>query len=256
MTFRHHEEALHAYVLNGAQHQNQKAIRAAMVAASAEAREQDNHLSKTVPKLKPHEISAIDQYTGSDYRELNDALNHHNPEPWFDEDMEHTHKSLQSAISRNGPADHEMHVYAGMPGSNLHYNLKEGGHFIMKGYTSTSIHPNIAHGFAKDHEEANNPEPEPDEGSDENDPTYTSEHHIAHFIIPKGHKGWLYVAGHSQHPEEKEVLLPPNTRARHMGTKRFEGPRFGNNRNVSVVHSFLLKPNEKINDPQGNLFDD
>jgi hypothetical protein len=194
----------------------------AFIKVDNEVRDQDRHLRNiTGDNFNQRHVAAIAKYTDGEYRGLNEALidHHRSGEAWkkanpMSDWHQELHESLTSAYDHAVPADHDIHVYSGMSAGNMQFNTTSGSHFKTHAYTSTSIDPRIAHNFASDHE---------DEIADWDEGSVLRECHIAHFVIPKKHNGWLYVAPHSSHSSEHEILLPPGIKAEHHKSEVLRG---------------------------------
>jgi hypothetical protein len=128
---------------------------------------------------------------------------------------EHT-KNLDHVTSHK--TEHDMHVYRGF--GNMHIKgMKEGSIYHDKGYTSTTINPEIAKRFNNNRHHPNN---------------YT----VAKIHVPKGTKG--YYIGHHDYGQagEKEFLL-------HRGTHfKITGHSHDPEKNIHVVHMTVHKQDE------------
>lgn len=122
------------------------------------------------------------------------------------------HHGIQNVfrdVAAKNPLPEDVHSYAGFSNGKLKrvagggiHNLKKGDEVHFPGYTSTSISPATAVSFFDAFDAT--------DGIDR-------QHHIAHFHVPKGHKGALYVGTVSKHPVEQELLLNAGTKATFMG---------------------------------------
>ncbi|EEZ4485665.1 hypothetical protein FHD35_17640 [Escherichia coli] len=88
--------------------------------------------------------SAIELYTGCEYRQLNDALRNSLP---LNGTMQEIIKGLNEVFSKNPNFGSVLRTYRGVPHKTNLSDLKEGEVCTVKGYLSTSRNKDIANGF-------------------------------------------------------------------------------------------------------------
>ena len=139
------------------------------------------------------------------------------------------------------PADHEMHVYSGLKHDAIK-QAHDAGHTTihMPAFTSTTINPNAATGFATDLKHKHIPG---DRGTN-----VSGVDHVAHFKIPAGYKKGAYVSGVSEHPNEKEYLLDKGQTWKITGHKRVTNTNasshYGKYKEVNHTHIWTLEPHD------------
>ena len=183
-----------------------------------------NHYHKLDAEANPH--------IGRDSSEVQDELEtrhamHHLSAPERDKVSEysdsswHLNRELYKAHTegRRHDPDYDQNVHhldSALKRHKLPYPLKtfSGTHFDvgaeasktpsreihLPAYTSTSIKPSVARGFAQDQKETN-------------PATGRRIQHMIRFHLPKGHHG-LYLGTRSNFTNEHEFLLPRNTRVK------------------------------------------
>lgn len=172
-----------------------------------------NALNKTKDEFDKHKArDSIQHYTSSSFgmnRELIQVAAGHgsrhtssekDPQSYKDAAARNkaAHDKHVANIDRhihNSPLEHDLHVYHGTdrfhPGREAAKNKDNKIH--LPAYTSTSIHKDIARGFSV--------------SGDDND----NGHHVIHIHLKKGQKA-AYVGNNSTMAEEKEAILPRNTK--------------------------------------------
>lgn len=137
----------------------------------------------------PEHVTHVNNYTHASY-----DINQHlitNGKHEVDAEVHQMHAHLQKAISEAKPLDKEHHVYSYCgPNPTSKKMTNSDGHMQTPAYTSTSINPEVAGWHAN---------------------MGGMTRHIAHFHLPKGYTGGIYIGGHSTH-HEQEMLLGPNQR--------------------------------------------
>ncbi|WP_215256521.1 ADP-ribosyltransferase, partial [Escherichia coli] len=88
--------------------------------------------------------SAIQLYTGCEYRQLNDALRNSLP---LNGAMQEIIEGLNEVFSKNPNFGSVLRTYRGVPHKTNLSDLKEGEVCTVKGYLSTSRNKDIANGF-------------------------------------------------------------------------------------------------------------
>ena len=88
--------------------------------------------------------SAIQLYTGCEYRQLNDALRNSLP---LNGTMQEIIEGLNEVFSKNPNFGSVLRTYRGVPHKTNLSDLKEGEVCTVKGYLSTSRNKDIANGF-------------------------------------------------------------------------------------------------------------
>lgn len=88
--------------------------------------------------------SAIELYTGYEYKQLNDALRNSLP---LNGAMQEIIKGLNEVFSKNPNFGSVLRTYRGVPHKTNLSDLKEGEVCTVKGYLSTSRNKDIANGF-------------------------------------------------------------------------------------------------------------
>lgn len=140
------------------------------------------------------------------------------------------------------PADHEMHVYSGLKHDAIK-QAHDAGHTVvhMPAFTSTTINPNAATGFASDLKHKHIPG---DRGTH-----VSGVNHVAHFKIPKGYNKGVYVAGVSEHANEKEYLLDKGQSWKITGHKRVSNvnasTNYGKYKEIEHTHIWTLEPHDE-----------
>ncbi|EBJ0540267.1 hypothetical protein DNH65_19625 [Salmonella enterica] len=92
--------------------------------------------------------SAIQLYTGCEYRQLNDALRNSLP---LNGTMQEIIEGLNEVFSKNPNFGSVLRTYRGVPHKTNLSDLKEGEVCTVKGYLSTSRNKDIANGFKGEH---------------------------------------------------------------------------------------------------------
>lgn len=119
-------------------------------------------------------------------------------------DMKKEHASMVKGVDKfindHPPLEHDIKVYHGTsswhPGEESSKHPE--GHIHLPGYTSTSLSKRVADNFAG--------------GNAHLDPKYhKSDSHILEIHLKKGQKG-VYIGSHSHHPDEREFLMPRDTK--------------------------------------------
>jgi hypothetical protein len=147
-----------------------------------------------------HHKEAIETYTGSSYRNINKPL-------YKGEEVPETYKKtvddLKSALKVHKTPDH-MVVHSGLKRDPREMAVHEGQiKMEMPAFTSTSISPTIARGFAKTI---------PEKDSDGVPMDWGRGHsHVVHIHVPAGSHG-AYVDHHSNMETEQEFTLHPGAR--------------------------------------------
>lgn len=103
-------------------------------------------------KLTPSQKSAVRQYTGSNYRTINDHLRgtHTLPDGGAKTDTEKTISDLDDAFAKQPGLAHDLITYRGTNGADKLFGpvgSKVGGEFQDLGYGSTASHASITAGF-------------------------------------------------------------------------------------------------------------
>lgn len=151
------------------------------------------------------EVSHISRYTKAS-RPLNSAMH----ERALGKDVpKHSLEDGMRKVVNKHKTPYDMTVYSGVRQSPEHLIKSQNGHKTGKGgeahtshFTSTSISKEQASGFAMsdDHSKYS-------KGEYKDKPAV----HMLKIHVPKGHPS-AYVAHHSEHENEKEMILPPNTK--------------------------------------------
>jgi hypothetical protein len=134
----------------------------------------------------------------------------------------HLSKAIQETSK---PLPEEMHVYSGTSPS-VSNSLKVGTKLHSPAFSSTSLHPNVASKFARNHER---------------------DAHILHFVLPKGYNRGAYIKTSSDHPGEHEYLLDKGQTwnvTNHEATRKVEHWLGGDNPHVNRhrIHIWTLEP--------------
>lgn len=147
------------------------------------------------------------------------------------------------------PLHKDMTVFSGVKqeshGDTLGAAMKSGATFHSNRYTSTSLSPNIAVGFSRDHNHY--------DGKTGAMVSGDRTRHVMKIHIPAGHPH-VYLSGISRHgPAEKELVLPRNTLFRHTGrvdthkramgsneVKYNTGSQFSEGNHVTHIHHLEL----------------
>ncbi len=163
------------------------------------------------------ERHSVYAYTSTAYRDINNQLaeSHKNgTDPDYGVPGMH-HRNIQQVfrdVGQTHSVPEDVHAYAGFSPSKFMRSAlggmkqEPGEEVHFPAYTSTSIAPDTAMGWARD--------VDPVSGA--------ALHHVAHFHIPKGHKGAMYIGFCSKHPIEQEMLLNAGTKATFLGKTTHE----------------------------------
>lgn len=154
---------------------------------------------------------AIKHYTISSY-DVNNYIHEKENGTHTDQDSEPSHletiKNLDNAL-KGQKAPHDFYVYTGLKGDinpgnrNGVKSLEKADDHLkvrMPSYTSTSMHPTVALGFA--HNEKH--------GLKDEEGNPMTEHHMLKIKIPKGSEHGMYVGHMSSFPHEHEFLMKRN----------------------------------------------
>lgn len=165
--------------------------------------EKTNSLKNTTDGAYEH----VHSYSGSDSKYLNGRLAKNTKMSIFnkhDRPLMKLDKGLIQAFEKHArPLAEEVHAYSGLRGWSP--KTKPGDILHLPAYTSTSVRANHTRVFALK----------------EQHPTESQimEQHILHFHLPKGYDKSLYIAPHSSHPVESELLLHKGQKWKHVETK-------------------------------------
>lgn len=213
-----------------------------------DVKQQHEHLMKTAPGVRSHEdiphAEALRSHTiNSSY--TNHALLRQHSKTGREHDAAYLHDAdkVSAAIKHfSSPTDHEMHVYSGLKHDAIK-KAHDAGHdtIHMPAFTSTTINPRCANGFASDMLSKHVPG---DRGTG-----ITGIDHIAHFKLPKGYTKGAYLEGVSEHKNEKEYLLDKGQTWKITGHKRVTKTHSstvgGNSKDVTHTHIWTLEPHDE-----------
>lgn len=177
----------------------------------------------------------------------NIALMHQHAGTATDRQKFHLHEAGQTSAAIKHfakPTDHEMHVYSGLKHDAIKKAHDAGQTVVhMPAFTSTTIKPTTATGFASDMRHDHMPA-----GGHDPESKVNAVNHIAHFKIPKGYSRGVYVAGVSEHPNEKEYLLDKGQSWKITGHKRVNrvhaSDTYGRHKEVEHHHIWTLEPHD------------
>jgi hypothetical protein len=163
-------------------------------ASTAKAKKLSNAHTKA---LSNEQKTSVTTYTGSDYSKINRGLRSDNPSPEYEAVTAHMDNAInQSELPENTVLYRGMYV-----DDKLAKKIKPGKTITDKAYWSTSLSHPVADGFTN---EANGA--------------------VMRIKAPKGQRG-LAVESISNFPQEKEILLPRNTK--YKITSVFQDPDTG-----------------------------
>lgn len=151
-----------------------------------------------------NELSAVEQYTGTDYMDINQKL-YELPtgikadqiQPEYDGDpIPQQVAALDSALNKL-KTKNEFLVYVGLGTEYDITNFTPGKSFKFKGFRSTTINPNIALNY----------------NSRVNKTASRQQTVMLQIKVPKGSKG-MFVEDYSANPGESEFLLPRGSKVK------------------------------------------
>lgn len=144
-----------------------------------------------------------------------------------------TPNHLSNEIAEHGaPLPHETHVYSGMKNFDPTEHFVQHGSIHLPAFTSTSIDPYIARGFANhEHEDT----------------------HVLHMVVPKGYSKGVYLGKRSTYDNEKEYLLDKGSKWDFVSKRVFKkiksppdewGISNDNLGGIKRTHVWTVKPHE------------
>jgi hypothetical protein len=150
-------------------------------------------------KLKPEHRGAIKDYTVSSLGVNSELFQAHRNKEKPDSSIRTRVRNTDAAL-KQFKLPTRLNTYSGVkfdPGKEAENSPDRKIH--LPAYTSSSISPNVAHGFSKL----------------SSHPTDSNKvvSHVLRFNLPEGHHG-LYVGKHSEHSREKEFIIPRDTTVR------------------------------------------
>jgi hypothetical protein len=160
------------------------------VQSELETRHDMNHLSDA-------EKNRVHEYSDSSWHLNRELYNAHKEGRRHDPEHDNSVTHIDSALKRH-KLPYPLKTFSG-----THFDVGEEAaktpsrEIHLPAYTSTSIKPSVARGFAQD--------------TKERTPAGKKIQHILRFHLPKGHHG-LYLGTRSNFTNEHEFLLPRNTR--------------------------------------------
>ena len=151
-----------------------------------------------------NELSAIEEYTGSDYIDINQKLYElptgikaNQIEPEYDGDPIPAQVAALDSALKKVKTDQEFLSYVGLGTEYDITNFVPGNSFRFKGYRSTTINPNIALNY----------------NSRVNKTANRQQTVMLQIKIPKGSNG-MFVEDFSANPGESEFLLPRGSKVK------------------------------------------
>ena len=170
------------------------------------------------PNLTKDEEGALNHYSGSFHRDINDHLRfpENRMHPDYTEDVhKHYLKDLDSSLEKHR-TKHDVHVWRGIrnrQGAET-FKANPGDIFHDKGYVSTSINPVIAANFTNDHT------------------------NIFHIKVPKGSRAINPFVHNIGSSGEAEVLLPRGSKFRYEGSSegKIKDKILSGNREFTIHH--------------------
>jgi hypothetical protein len=155
-------------------------------------------------------------------------------------DFVHVHH-LDKILGEAPKAPRDFHVYTGV-GNEFHVNkLRQAGHdqVHLPAYTSTSIDPDVAHGFAK--------------GGIDLGPTTPKPHaEVIRIKIPKDSQHGIYLGSASTMEDEKEFILKRGTTIRFVGEpRRVKTALWGGTEQHTIVHNAEVVHSPEYKPPPG-----
>jgi len=196
------------------------------------------HTRQPFANLKHDERHAIRKYT-EDSHYLNKNLYHQHIDSNHEVPGSHLQhaEQLDRALNRYKLKE-KLHVFSGVrfnPGAEASKNSERKIH--LPAFTSTSIKPSIARGFAD-----TLPHPNVSQGVQ----------HIVRFNLPKGHNG-LYIGTNSEHNTEHEFLLPRKTSWHISKTPEVHPHPYDDQKQVHIWDAHPAKNEEDENERQLKL---
>ena len=163
---------------------------------------QHEHLTQlhAVHNFTEDEKNTVFDYTEGHSGSINDPLIHSRDENGFDWRTKH----LDSAMEKAAALDHEVHAYSA---TSFNPALKSRQRiFKSPAFISASINPHVAFGISKLHRVKKSN-------------SSTREHHIIHFILPKGSKLGVYTGdlGSDEFTSQREFIIKRNTKWQLVG---------------------------------------
>lgn len=188
----------------------------AIFKTAKDADEQHERLKKTnsITNVSNDEAKHIGDYTTYASKYLNGALTGRMK---ADKEIKKLDEGMSNILKKHSkPLSEEVHAYSGL--RDWLPPTAPGGVFHTPAYTSATLHADRARVFT-----ASRPSPDPKYSSAVN------EQHIIHFHLPKGYDKSVYIAPHSEHPAEKEIILHKGQSWKHISTEVHNNVHFSTN---------------------------
>lgn len=205
------------------------------ILSAKSSEEKEAHLEKHY-KIDKEDKKPISNYSLQSY-DLNQSLIHkhlHPDDHWHAADHERMHGPLVSAMDKTlskHKTPEDMHVYTGAGFSPERFKEKDhkpDQHIKvhLPAYTSTSLHQSQAEVFAKK---------DPVEHKGE----YSDHQHMLKIHVPKG-SGGLYLGSRSQFPQEKEFVLPRDSKVHVHPKPDIHQPLGVGKKPIAIWHAHLV----------------